>query len=299
MSKISIGMPVYNAEQHLEKSIKSILSQTYRNFELIISDNASTDSTSEICKKFVKIDSRIRYFKQSKNMGPLWNFHFVLDQSNCEYFMWAASDDRRSTSFLEKTLSVILSNKKAVCGMSKAKFFDIAEIKNTDQFFKNLILKIRYQLKPDGIYPFTGSYENKVRKCLKKSRSWVVYSIFRTDILKKCVFKDEFMGIGMAWNLKILQYGDLVVVDEILTEIGSGGISKKGIIFNSKTFNKNFLGIVFPYHSFTSWCLKNLGIKIFIKNIDYFFLLNLWGGFLIGIDGMRILIKKILRKDKK
>ena len=48
MSKISIGMPVYNAEQHLEKSIKSILSQTYRNFELIISDNASTDSTSEI-----------------------------------------------------------------------------------------------------------------------------------------------------------------------------------------------------------------------------------------------------------
>ena len=69
MSKISIGMPVYNAEQHLEKSIKSILSQTYRNFELIISDNASTDSTSEICKKFVKIDSRIRYFKQSKNMS--------------------------------------------------------------------------------------------------------------------------------------------------------------------------------------------------------------------------------------
>ena len=79
--KISVGIPVYNGEKFIRKSIESVLRQTYRNFELIISDNASTDSTSDICTEFLTKDSRIKFVRQDKNMGPIWNFNFVLSTS--------------------------------------------------------------------------------------------------------------------------------------------------------------------------------------------------------------------------
>ena len=67
--KISIGIPVYNGEKFIRKCIESVLQQTYKNFELIISDNASTDSTPDICKEFLKKDNRITFVRQNENMG--------------------------------------------------------------------------------------------------------------------------------------------------------------------------------------------------------------------------------------
>jgi len=73
---VSIGFPVYNSEKHLKRSLEAILKQTFSNFELIISDNASSDSTPDICKEYMKNDSRIRYFRQEKNLGLIGNFNF-------------------------------------------------------------------------------------------------------------------------------------------------------------------------------------------------------------------------------
>ena len=75
---VSIGLPVYNGEKFLKKRIDSILNQTYENFELIISDNASTDNTRKICESYTKQDSRIRYVCQQKNIGAIENFKFLL-----------------------------------------------------------------------------------------------------------------------------------------------------------------------------------------------------------------------------
>ena len=79
--KISIGIPVYNGEKFIRKCIESVLQQTNRNFELIISDNASTDSTPEICKEFLNKDDRISFERQDKNMGGCWNFNFLLQKA--------------------------------------------------------------------------------------------------------------------------------------------------------------------------------------------------------------------------
>ena len=76
--KISIGIPVYNGEKFIRKCIESILQQTHRNFELIISDNASTDSTRKICEEYLNKDNRIIFVRQEKNMGGGWNFNFLL-----------------------------------------------------------------------------------------------------------------------------------------------------------------------------------------------------------------------------
>jgi len=90
---VSIGMPVYNGEPHIRQALDSLLAQDYENFELIISDNASTDRTQEICLSYAARDKRIQYYRNQTNMGIAWNFIRVLELSSGEYFMWAAHDD--------------------------------------------------------------------------------------------------------------------------------------------------------------------------------------------------------------
>lgn len=90
---VSIGMPVYNGGKYIREALDSLLAQTFTDFELIVSDNASTDETEVICRAYASIDTRIKYVRQSENMGPVENFQFVLDESVGEYFMWAAADD--------------------------------------------------------------------------------------------------------------------------------------------------------------------------------------------------------------
>lgn len=90
---VSIGMPVYNGEKYICEALDSLLAQSHAGFELIISDNASTDGTQAICQQYATKDSRIRYVRQSTNLGALANFMFVLNEARGQYFMWAAADD--------------------------------------------------------------------------------------------------------------------------------------------------------------------------------------------------------------
>ncbi len=99
--KISIGFPVYNGEKYMRDALDSLLAQTFGAFELIISDNASTDSTQAICQEYAARDPRIRYLRQTENLGAAGNFRFVLAEATaCEYFMWAGADDRWDTGWL-------------------------------------------------------------------------------------------------------------------------------------------------------------------------------------------------------
>ncbi len=91
--RLSVGLPVYNGEEYLAESIESLLGQSYEDFELIISDNASTDSTGDICRRYGKQDSRVRYIRQPRNIGLSPNHNAVLERARGEYFKWAAADD--------------------------------------------------------------------------------------------------------------------------------------------------------------------------------------------------------------
>ena len=119
MLKISIGLPVYNGERFLRSKLDSIIQQTHINFELIISDNASNDETENICKEYVNKDNRIIYYRQEKNFGVTWNFEFVLEKSNGEYFMWTGVDDILLPKFIEKNIKNLKNDKKCVASISK------------------------------------------------------------------------------------------------------------------------------------------------------------------------------------
>lgn len=105
--RVSIGLPVYNGETFLGESIESLLEQTYGDFELIISDNGSSDRTQEICTHYAELDKRIVYHRVDENLGCAWNYNRVFELSRAEYFKWAADDDIHLPTFLEKAVDIL------------------------------------------------------------------------------------------------------------------------------------------------------------------------------------------------
>ncbi len=100
-SLVDIGLPVFNGEGQIERALYSILNQTYRNFRVLISDNASTDNTRDICERICAEDERVSYRRQSVNLGPTANFNAVLDLAQGDYFMWLGHDDWLSERYIE------------------------------------------------------------------------------------------------------------------------------------------------------------------------------------------------------
>ena len=104
---ITIGLPVYNSERYLRQSLDSLLAQTYSDFVLVISDNASTDGTAQICREYAAADPRIKYFRNDTNIGNPRNFNRVFELTATRYLKWSTADDFWEASFLERALDVM------------------------------------------------------------------------------------------------------------------------------------------------------------------------------------------------
>jgi glycosyltransferase involved in cell wall biosynthesis len=121
---LSVGLFVYNGEPFLKDALDSLLGQTFRDFELIISDNASTDHTQEICEQYAKGDRRIRYYRNEKNMGAGWNIRRVFDLGRGKYFKWAACDDLCAPEFFERGLAALEKDPSIVLAHSRTRVID-------------------------------------------------------------------------------------------------------------------------------------------------------------------------------
>ena len=104
---VTIGLPVYNSERYLKQSLDSLLAQTYSGFSLVISDNASTDGTAQICRDYAALDSRIKYFRNETNIGNPRNFNRVFELTTSRYLKWSTADDFWGDSFLERAVDVM------------------------------------------------------------------------------------------------------------------------------------------------------------------------------------------------
>jgi glycosyltransferase involved in cell wall biosynthesis len=105
--RVSIGMPVYNCERYVADAIDSHLRQTYTDFELVITDNASTDRSEEICRSYAARDPRIKYHRSPENVGAGGNFKRCFELSRGEYFRWTPSDDVVGPELLELCVEVL------------------------------------------------------------------------------------------------------------------------------------------------------------------------------------------------
>jgi glycosyltransferase involved in cell wall biosynthesis len=121
---VGIGMPVFNGERYLAEAVSSVLDQTFNDLELVICDNASTDGTAEICRRFVAQDARVRYFRQPENLGAHPNYNRSFELSRGRYFKWAAHDDVLKPEFLQACVGALEHNTDAVLCQSDIDYID-------------------------------------------------------------------------------------------------------------------------------------------------------------------------------
>ncbi|MEM6319831.1 MAG: glycosyltransferase [Bacteroidota bacterium] len=121
---VSIGLPVYNGENYLSEAIASIVNQSFTDFELLISDNASTDKTAEICQYWAKKDARIQYIRNSKNLGAIPNFNHLVAKARGKYFKWAAHDDKLTVDYLAKCVAILEKDASIVLCCTQVQIID-------------------------------------------------------------------------------------------------------------------------------------------------------------------------------
>ncbi len=122
--RVTIGLPVFNGEDYLEEALESVLSQTFEDFELIITDNASTDRTEAICRRFAAADPRVRYYRNQTNLGAARNYNILVDLAQGEFFKWIAHDDLNAPTTLEKCVAMLDAHQEAIMAYPKTILID-------------------------------------------------------------------------------------------------------------------------------------------------------------------------------
>ena len=132
--QISIGVPVYNGSPSIYDALKGIQRQTFKSFEVLISDNCSEDNTAELCKKFCEADGRFQYVRQSTNIGLLPNFEYLLKNSKAPLFCWFAYDDYTDDNYLEVLEEALTANPRAILAVGHTHWRDFPA--NYEKWFK-------------------------------------------------------------------------------------------------------------------------------------------------------------------
>jgi glycosyltransferase involved in cell wall biosynthesis len=122
--RVSVGLPVFNGERFIADAVGSVLAQSFPDFELIVQDNASTDGTEELVRTFAARDARVRYFRNSSNLGAAPNYNLAFHTARGEYFKWLAHDDRLMPDYLAETVSTLDERPDAVLCNTVVRYID-------------------------------------------------------------------------------------------------------------------------------------------------------------------------------
>ncbi len=202
--KIVIGLPVYNGENYLAEAIESLLTQTFSDWQLIISDNASTDGTEAICREYALQDSRIVYHRQERNLGAAPNYNFVFQPGDAPYFKWAAHDDLLKPDYLRQCIELLDNNPNlaiAHCPIMEidADGKEIGVTRDVCDFFLN------------GATP-----QERLKKALWTYRNWDVFGVIRSDYMAKTHLHGSYLDADRIFLAEVILQGDMGYVEEPL-----------------------------------------------------------------------------------
>ena len=259
---ITVGVPVYNGAKTIGACLESLIGQTYKNLEIIISDNCSSDETFAICESFAKRDPRITLIRQNHNLGGTANFSYVLHSGSGDYFTWVASDDLRSPDFLEANLNFLLRHPDYIGSTSPNRF----------QYEHNIYSdKCDFDLILEGTSQLT-----QLLKFANISHGFF-YSLFRRDVLMELTDLEENV---LAWDwiilLKLCAVGKIHRNELGLITLGADGQSS-GSRALSAAGVRGF-GYLFPLSKFSYLSIKYLradGLESLLRNLPQLYKLNL------------------------
>ncbi|MFJ7206481.1 glycosyltransferase family 2 protein [Streptomyces sp. NPDC098789] len=200
--RLSIGLPVYNGEEYLAESLDALLGQTYEDFELVISDNASTDGTRDICHRYAAKDSRIRYLRLPRNIGASPNHNHVFNECRGELFKWASHDDLYARDLLKRCVEALDERPDVICAHA-----DQAVIDGDGQ----VTIPYDYTLA-------TGSPSAPVRfrSLLFEPGGDDFYGVLRADVLRRVKPLDSYHHADRTYVAEIALHGRFHQVPELL-----------------------------------------------------------------------------------
>jgi glycosyltransferase involved in cell wall biosynthesis len=200
--RLTIGLPVYNGEKYVAESIEALLGQSFTDFELIISDNASTDGTGEISRHYEKQDSRVRYFRQPQNIGLAPNHNFVAEQARGELFKWASNDDLYARDLLERCVDALDKHPDVVLAHSWTARVDAAG--TVSKAFE---------------YPLNTSSPRapeRFRSLLFVSGGDDDYGVMRTEVLRRTAMQESYHHADRTIIAELSLYGRFYQVPDWL-----------------------------------------------------------------------------------
>jgi len=206
--RLSIGLPVYNGEEYLAQSLDAVLGQTYTDFELILSSNASTDGTDDICREYERQDSRITFYRQDRNIGAAPHHDFVFRKSHGELFKWASGDDLWARDLVARCVALLDEHPDAILAHTFT-----AAIDGDD----NVIQALDYPLTtaaPDAperlrSMLFDGDLPGAIR-------ADDFYGVIRADVLRRVKPHGSFYHADQVFMAELVLHGRFLEVPEWL-----------------------------------------------------------------------------------
>ena len=218
--KVSIGLPVYNGERFLAEALDSLLAQTFTDFEVVISDNASSDATQSICEEYRRRDARVKYFRHDTNRGPGWNFNQAFELSHGEYFKWCAHDDVLAPTYLQRCVEVLDRDEGVVWVSPQATTID----GNGSPFLNDPAKLTRNDVVIDGreIHRFdphmSSASASKRYAAILLHDHWVhdFFGLSRADAIRQTGLIRRFVGAEKTFLTELGLQGRFAEVPEVL-----------------------------------------------------------------------------------
>jgi glycosyltransferase involved in cell wall biosynthesis len=199
---LSVGLAVYNGERYIHEAINSILSQSFTDFELIISDNASTDNTRIICLDYASKDKRIRYRRNDRNIGGANNENLTFHLSQGKYFRWAAHDDICLPTLFEKCVHVLETDQDVILAHS---IFN--EIDNNGKYIRTVNRNKATSNRSSSRFRELIGWDHNCEE---------LYGIIRSDVLRKTKLQLNYTDSDRTLLCELALYGKFFQIPEQL-----------------------------------------------------------------------------------
>lgn len=204
--RVSVGIPVYNGEKFVATAIESVLDQTYTDFEVIISDNASEDGTGDICRSFAERDGRIAYQRNEHNLGASPNYRRVFEPARGEYFCWLPADEAMLPPFLERCVAVLDAEPDVVLAFGR--YLMIHDTDPPRPHEASMHCDLRQATAHERVAKLFG--ERII------GPNWPIFGLFRTSALRTTGLIRPMIGADDMLTLEMALRGKLAQVPEHL-----------------------------------------------------------------------------------
>ncbi len=218
---VTIGMPVYNGGKFIDAAIQSILAQTHQNFTLVIADNASTDETQTICRRYARLDKRIHYIRNETNIGASLNCNKLFKLCSTEYFKLCAHDDILLPTYLESCVSVLEKDPSVALCHSRTKYIDFSgrdiPYSDNEHAFVDQSSGYSWRFDPEGRQLDSRSptkrFDDFIRKTITTLEVW---GVIRNTLLQKVRPFSPYFGSDRVTLADLILLGRFVEIDDVL-----------------------------------------------------------------------------------